>query len=324
MNDLMFPAWARIGEKERRPSDPAFFAGASLALLDRVVAAKENPCAGALRQRLALRAATACAKMARLREDEAALRDAEHLASSEAHTSPAGRLHRLWRLFATGSMRFDAPTLRRAADLIDLPQEVGFEGLADGLRDIVSSADHPLAAAAGASALAMTAFEAAPRIDAEIFALWLADLALANKLSWDAPIPLLAAAIGHPSLRRGANGKRPRAGETDWTDAMTVAYALAAAEAFALAGELSRRARMLLGVAPKLRAKRAGQVVELLLSDDVVAPARAAKTARLSDRAARRLFDRLIALGAGANSPVARIFGFTGYRVFEESATRFA
>jgi hypothetical protein len=73
---------------------------------------------------------------------------------------------------------------------------------------------------------------------------------------------------------------------------------MAAREAFALAGELSRRSRALLAAQPKLRAKGAGRVIELLLSDDAVSPARAAKLARLSDRAARRLFDRLIELGA--------------------------
>ena len=55
---------------------------------------------------------------------------------------------------------------------------------------------------------------------------------------------------------------------------------------------------MLLSVAPGLRAKGALRVVELLLADDCVSPARAAKAAGLSDRAARRLFDRLITLGA--------------------------
>jgi len=35
-----------------------------------------------------------------------------------------------------------------------------------------------------------------------------------------------------------------------------------------------------------------------LLGDDALSPARAAKAGRLSDRAARRLFDRLIELGA--------------------------
>jgi hypothetical protein len=72
----------------------------------------------------------------------------------------------------------------------------------------------------------------------------------------------------------------------------------AAQDAFVLAGELSRRSQALLVVRPKLRAKGAGRVVELLLGDDAVSPARAAKAARLSDRAARRLFDRLIELGA--------------------------
>jgi Protein of unknown function (DUF1403) len=47
-----------------------------------------------------------------------------------------------------------------------------------------------------------------------------------------------------------------------------------------------------------LRAKGAARVVELLLADDALAPSRAAKAARLSDRAARRLFERLMELDA--------------------------
>ncbi|MBG0792324.1 DUF1403 family protein [Methylocystis sp. H62] len=59
-----------------------------------------------------------------------------------------------------------------------------------------------------------------------------------------------------------------------------------------------RRSETLLSHAPKLRAKRAVRVVDLLLSDDCVSASRAAKAAGLSDRAARRLFDRLVAVGA--------------------------
>jgi hypothetical protein len=79
-----------------------------------------------------------------------------------------------------------------------------------------------------------------------------------------------------------------------------------------LAGELSRRSQSLLAAQPKLRAKGAGRVVELLLDDDAVSPARAAKSARLSDRAARRLFDRLIELGAArelSGRPNFRLYG---------------
>ena len=93
---------------------------------------------------------------------------------------------------------------------------------------------------------------------------------------------------------------------------MAGAYAMAAQEAFALAGELSRRSQALLAAQPKLRAKGAGRVIELLLWDDAVSPARAAKAARLSDRAARRLFDRLIELGAArelSGRPNFRLYG---------------
>ena len=217
---------------------------------------------------------------------------------SRAQTSPAGRIHRLWRLFASRPSRLDAPTLRTAADLLDLSDGASFEGFADALRDVVAGAEHPLAAAVGASAAAMKLLRDAPPVDAEIFALWVADLALAQRLRWDAPVPLLATAIAHASLRRGPSGKRPRPADPDWVDAAAGAYAMAAQEAYALAGELSRRSQNFLAAQPKLRAKGAGRVVELLLGDDAVSPARAAKLARLSDRAARRLFDRLIELGA--------------------------
>ena len=120
---------------------------------------RENlPFAGALRQRLALRAASACAKMARLREDAAGLRDAEHLAPAGAQASPAGRMHRLWRLFALRPLLLDAPTLRTAADLLDLADGANFAGFADALPDIAAGAEHPLAAAVAASAAAMQLF----------------------------------------------------------------------------------------------------------------------------------------------------------------------
>jgi hypothetical protein len=157
----------------------------------------------------------------------------------------------------------------------------------------------------------MKLFRDAPRVDAEIFALWLSDLVLARRLGWDAPVPLLGTAIAHPSWRRSAAGKRPRPGDADWADALVRAYALAARDAFAVAGELSRRSQSLLAAAPKLRAKGAGRVVELLLGDDAISPATAAKAAGLSDRASRRLFDRLVELGA-----VRELSGRANFRLY--------
>jgi hypothetical protein len=116
-----------VGESRRRHSGQ-FFAGAVLVLLDQVLRSgadvssagkshvqhrAEPNFIGALRQRLALRAATAYAKMLRLREEETALRDAEHLAAQDptkncATRTPGARVHRLWRLLAAPSLRLVA------------------------------------------------------------------------------------------------------------------------------------------------------------------------------------------------------------------------
>jgi hypothetical protein len=284
-----FPRWARPQGAD--PGAAAFSAGAGLALFDQILRGTdggEPAFAGCLRQRLALRAAESCATLSKLREDAAALRDAEHLAMG-GETSPAGRLHRLFRLYASLPARLDSAFSRAAALL----------GLSDGLDAgalvaAVAAAPDPLLSAAQASAAAMSL--RAPARDAEIFALVVADLALANRLGWARPVPLLAVAILHPALRRGA-GARPRPTDNDWAEAVASAYGLAIVEAHAQAVDLARRANKLLAIAPILRAKCARRVIDMLLADDAVTPA-AATRAGLSDRAARRLFDRLVALGA--------------------------
>ena len=274
---------------------------AGLALLDRVLRSGEGGSepdfAGVLRQRLALKAAATCSRLARLREDEGALRDAEHLSPAGAPPSPAARPHRLFRLFSTRPPRVDAETLGLAAELLELPTaESTLAGLGAALQQILAHAGSPLMAAAGVSRAVMTVLADAAPVEAEILAPWLADLALARRLFWPAPIPLLAVSILQPALR--LNGRRPRPSDPDWENAVARAYARAAPDAYALAADLSRRAEKLIALAPKLRAKGADRVVALLLTEDCVSPARAAKVARLSDRAARRLFDRLTDLGA--------------------------
>ncbi|KAF0132563.1 MAG: hypothetical protein FD148_1390 [Methylocystaceae bacterium] len=317
------PRWAKgdAGAHDD-PGDAQFFAGAGLALLDQILrsgadvssagkSGAEPAFAGCLRQRLALKAAASCARFARLREDAAALRDAEHLGGAGVETSPAGRLHRLWRHFAQRPVRIDAATLSIAAEHVGAPSAVDGERLAEALRQTVASANDPLAAAAGASAAAMHDLAAVPGVEAEILALWLADAALAQKLGWQAPVPLLATVILHPALRRAPNGRRPRPGDRDWSNALASAYALAAREAVDLAVDLSRRAEKLFDAAPKLRAKGAERVIEMLLADDCVGPARAAKYAKLSDRSSRRLFDRLVELGA-----VRELTGRSSFRLY--------
>jgi uncharacterized protein DUF1403 len=53
-------------------------------------------------------------------------------------------------------------------------------------------------------------------------------------------------------------------------------------------------------------------IVELLLAEDCVSPAEATRHAPMTDRAARRLFDRLVALGAArelSGRPTFRLYG---------------
>jgi hypothetical protein len=82
-----------------------------------------------------------------------------------------------------------------------------------------------------------------------------------------------------------------------------------AVEAVRLAADLARRAAHLKAVAPKLRAKAAGDAVEMFLTHDAVAPA----ALPLPDRAARRLCDRLVDLGA-----VRELTGRDTFRLYGE------
>jgi hypothetical protein len=137
------------------------------------------------------------------------------------------------------------------------------------------------------------------------------DTTIAIRLHWPRPLPLIATTILDPSLRSGG-GARLRPGDTAWANTAAAALALAAASAFDLAADLSRRSAVLLAVAPKLRSKPAAKIVDLLLAEDCLAPAEAARGAPMTDRAARRLFDRLLTLGAVrelSGRPAFRLYG---------------
>jgi hypothetical protein len=84
----------------------------------------------------------------------------------------------------------------------------------------------------------------AQRPDAEILALWLADAVLAARLKWPRPLPLIAGALMHPSLRSG--GHRPYPGDANWTQRCCVAYGRAAVAACDLFAELGRSSQKLI------------------------------------------------------------------------------
>jgi hypothetical protein len=289
---LRAPAWARLSGsfRDNSEADALFFAGAALSALDSV--AKSDPAwAGVWRRRLALKSATAVAQnLLKRREDEAALRDAIALAKPGQALGPAGRVYAAFRTLSSPDDPFRPERLSAvAADLQSPLDPKKAAELAAALRKVgAPGRPAPIAAAAAAEAVI------ALRADAEPLAIWAADAALAKSLNWPVPAPLLAGGV---LLRRASSEeRRARPGEAGWGKLVAISYARAALGALDLAQDLSRRAARLADASPKLRAKGKGRALETLLGDDAVSAA--APIAGLSDRARRRLFERLVTLGA--------------------------
>lgn len=252
----------------------AFRSGAGLAWLGAVTASAELP-AALWRDRLALVAAERCAALSGRREGRAALRDALHLTGPDDHPGPGGLLLRRWSRAVAG------------------PISVGHLGRA--LEDVTPERIALCLDAVGPTPVdrAALVLEAmlTDRPQEEAAALILADAALAQSLGWSHVLPLVSLALGARDLRlRGDDLRR----------ACHRAVMEGVGQAMVQAGEVARGAARLRAVVPKLRAKGAGRAVDLFLSRDALAPAALAREARgsLSDRAARRLCDRLVDLGA--------------------------
>jgi hypothetical protein len=298
------PAWARASGRAGR-DDPLFFAGAGLALLDAALR-RDPPAAGALRSRLALHSAAASAKLSRVNADEGALRDFRFAVGD---AGPAAGLLQLWRELANRPPSLDPSRLAAVAARLDLALDPS--GLASSLMACAGQGD-PVSAAAKAAAFAFSVFPDAPTAEAEILALWAFDMVVAIRLRWVRPVPLIATKILEPGLRSDGGGRRPRPGDPAWPNVAAGAIALAAASALDLAADLLQRAETLIAVAPKLRAKPAAKIVDLLLAEDCVSPPEAARQAPMTDRAARRVFDRLLVLGAVrelTGRPAFRLYG---------------
>jgi len=130
-----------------------------------------------------------------------------------------------------------------------------------------------------------TVLTEAPR--AEPAALILADATLAQALGREHLVPLLAIGLKRADLRKRNEQLRLACHRAVITSAI---------EAVRLTGDLARRTARLNAVAPKLRARGAGEAVAIFLTRDAVAPS--ALTSLNSDRAARRFCERLVELGA--------------------------
>ena len=222
-----------------------------------------------LRDRLALRAAEACVAFSGRPERARELRDAVHLLRPADLPGPAGETYLAWRRAVERPVSIK--TLGRA-----------FPALEPG--QIAAWLDAGKGAPVTRAAMVLEAvLSEAPRAD--VSALILAEAALAQALGWDHVVPLLTAGVKRGDLRKRGDDLRL---------ACHRALVSSAVDAVRLTADLARRAAHLMAVAPKLRAKGAGDAVEMFLTRDAVAPS----SLPLPDRAARRLCDRLADLGA--------------------------
>ncbi len=261
------PSWATSSRAETL-EDVAFLSGSALNHLHLVLGREEVPQA-LLRDRLALHAAEACMAFSGRPVRAGELRDTVHLLRSGDLPGPAGETYLAWRRVVERPVSIKA--LGRALPTLGPDQIAAW---------LVAGQGAPVRRAA----LVLEAvLREAPR--AEVAGLILADAALAQSLGWDHLVPLLATGLIRADLRKQGD---------DLRFACHRALIASAVEAVRLSTDLARRAAHLKAVAPKLRAKGAGGAVGMFLTRDAVAPS----SLPLPDRAARRLCDRLVDLGA--------------------------
>ncbi|MEO3388490.1 DUF1403 family protein [Mesorhizobium sp. CAU 1741] len=284
------PPWAVPKAPVENDAEAAYMAGAALGAID-VLVRSDAPWLGAWRHRLALKSAAATVRLLGRRENENTLRDALMLKQGSDDAGPGGNVLAAWRRLARGSATVDTELLATVSEMLGIAWSDELSDLAEiAEASVSSSAPAPLVAAGIANAVVARD----PR--AEALAWWLADHVLSARMRWPQAVPLLATQIHSPLLRFGGERLRCRPGDDGFERAVCIATAAAAAEACRLGSAIDIQARRLLAVAPKLRSKGAGQVIDLLLRDDAVSGSLTTKT--LSRWASRRLFERLIQLDA--------------------------
>lgn len=266
------PGWITATPAETLEA-ATFKSGAALAHLTLATAADPVPQA-LWRDRLALAAAEVSAGISGQREGAVALRDALHLTRAGDDPGPAGNLLRQWSRAV--SRPISASNLSRALEGV-VPERIALS------LDAIGPTPVDRAAQVIEAVLADN-----PR--GEAAALVLADAVLAQSLGETHVLPLLSLGLTARDLRLRGDDLRL---------ACHRAAARGVGQALSMAGDLARAAARLRAAVPKLRAKGAARAVDLFLSRDALAPTALANAMPdiLSDRAARRLCERLVDLG---------------------------
>lgn len=285
------PAWVttRAGESAQ---NVAFLSGATFALLDMILKKKDECVPKVLvANTLALQASAAMSKLEGRMARETDIRDAYHLAPASDARGPDGDMLAFWRSAVRFSLR-GSGWIGKVATSVD-------DYLADDvphwIAEAIDAANRvgPLVAASDVITTVIRADDRAERV-----ACFLSDVVLAKSLGWDHPMPLTAHHLKKAMLRDLRDGKT--GSDIIVQDAITKG----AQTAYQLARTLAWRSEVLNAVAPKLRTRGSADAVALFLREDAVAPSSMLSprikgtTTPMTSRAARRLCDRLVELGA--------------------------
>jgi hypothetical protein len=284
------PDWGRNVAFAETIEDATFLAGGAFAALH-PIATSDHPLTKLWRQRLALACAEAVVVQIGRSEDKAALRDHLYLTRPGDDPGPAGNVLAAWRMLASSLPRklvaMKQGPLFVLGSLLSIKIDEEVEEVVQTAIERRKRAENPIDLAAETASLVMAVGPALRPLG-----LWWADMMLAHHLEWPHPLPLLAAHIKRSDLRFAAGSQGDR---EQWRMACARTYRQAAMTAFDLYADLVRRGDKLIEVAPKLRGRDADETVRRILEEDAVTAEAGATT---TDRSMRRLFDRLVELGA--------------------------
>lgn len=299
------PSWARAEASGNSLESAVFSAAIALKCLDDLVRS-EPVWLGCWRSHQALLCANATCQWLRLKADEHSLRDAVLLSEQSGDPGPAGRVLQIYQKLSRRTPVLSSKTVATLTQALGLQPmcDADLASLVEVMETTLQAHQPPLLTAA---ALIASFSRLCP--DGEVLGWILADMILAAKLGWHAPVPMLVRARFNPAMRSSQGKGQLKPDYADFTSAFCLAFGEVSQQALNSATSIARRAETLLAVAPKLRSKGAQTIIHKLLEEDSILAT--APDSGLSRWAAARLFARLDDFGA-----VREVSGRSSFKIY--------
>jgi hypothetical protein len=294
-----YPKWFFSEEAPETLENATFKSGASLALLDSLLAdGRKNVPQEILRQRFTMATARNCLRLEGRIVDTDDIRDAYYLTKPGDEMGPDGDMLELWRKACRINLR-NRGWIDRLGALFD-------HRFGDDLNswiEAVEAAKQSSNPVTKAHAMLTHVMHDVPY--GETPALILADVVLARHLNWQYLMPLASRHVERRLFQnlllvKDRKGDRENLSLVDFHNSVTQA----AQDAYWYGHDLVERVDFIKSVAPKLRSKESDSVVNLFLKEDLISPSSMlcpkiqGTNTKMTPRSARRICERLRELGA--------------------------